>query len=197
MSMFSAGVSVQFGLAGADNSRASPDDAPWPAFRFHLEFVVASLATASDTSSQSASNASTPLVCQGAFSEVSGLEVTHEPKLIREGGLIYGGHQRPGNVNFSTIVLKRGMTSSRDLWTWFFTTVQGPVGGGGGPAWGQRLTVFVNVQGADGKTRLRWKIDRAMPVKFKASDLHGTGTELAIEELHLAHEGLTAEVVSA
>jgi phage tail-like protein len=129
----------------------------------------------------------TPLVCQGAFSEVSGLEATHEPKLIREGGLIYGGHQRPGNVNFATVVLKRGMTSSRDLWTWFFNTVQGSRG----PAWGERLTVFIKVQGTDGLTRLCWKLDRALPVKFRASDLHGAGTELAIEELHLAHEGLT------
>ncbi len=193
MTSFSAGVSVNFSLGGPDNSGGSKDEAPWPAFRFHLEFVRESLTTASSSSGQGGSNSAAPLVCQGAFSEVSGLEATHEPKLIREGGLIYGGHQRPGNVSFATVVLKRGMTSSRDLWTWFFNTVQGS----SGPAWGERLTVFINVQGTDGRTRLRWKIDRALPVKFRASDLHGAGTELAIEELHLAHEGLTAESVAA
>lgn len=193
MSGFSAGVSVNFSLGGPDNSGGSQDEAPWPAFRFHLEFVRESLTTASSSSSQGGSGSAAPLVCQGAFSEVSGLEATHEPKLIREGGLIYGGHQRPGNVSFATVVLKRGMTSSRDLWTWFFNTVQGS----NGPAWGERLTVFINVQGTDGRTRLRWKLDRALPVKFRASDLHGAGTELAIEELHLAHEGLTAEPVGA
>lgn len=192
MSGFSAGVSVNFSLGGPDNTVDSKDEAPWPAFRFHLEFVRESLTNASSASAQGGSGAATPLVCQGAFSEVSGLEATHEPKFIREGGLIYGGHQRPGHVSFATVVLKRGMTSSRDLWTWFFNTVQGR----NGPAWGERLTVFINVQGADGRTRLRWKLDRAMPVKFRASDLHGAGTELAIEELHLAHEGLSAESVS-
>ena len=87
------------------------------------------------------------------------------------------------------MVLKRGMTSSRDLWTWFYNAVQGS----SGPAWGERLTVFIKLQGADGRTRLCWKLDRAMPVKFRASDLHGAGTELAIEELHLAHEGLSVQ----
>lgn len=194
MSSFSAGVSLNFSLGGpGDGGGGAPvDEAPWPAFRFHLEFVRGSLTGAANASQDSGSGGATPLVCQGAFSEVSGLEATHEPKLIREGGLIYGGHQRPGNVSFATVVLKRGMTSSRDLWTWFFNTVQGS----SGPAWGERLTVFINVQGTDGRTRLRWKLDRALPVKFRASDLHGAGTELAIEELHLAHEGLTAEAVN-
>jgi phage tail-like protein len=189
---FSAGVSLNFSLGGPEAATGSPQvEAPWPAFRYHLEFIRVSLDGSAGGSGEGGSNAAAPLVCQGAFSEVSGLEATHEPRLIREGGRAYGGHQRPGNVNFATVVLKRGMTRSRDLWSWFFNTVEGTQG----PAWGERLTVHVNVQGADGRTRLRWTLARAMPVKFRASDLHGAGTELAIEELHLAHEGLSAELV--
>jgi phage tail-like protein len=186
MSGFSAGVSVNFSLGGPDTGNASKDEAPWSAFRFHLEFVRESLTSTSNSSSQGGSGSAAPMVCQGAFSEVTGLEATQEPKFIREGGLNYGGHQRPGQVTFATVVLKRGMTSSRDLWTWFFNTVQGS----SGPAWGERLTVYIKLQGADGRDVLCWQLDRAMPVKFRASDLHGAGTELAIEELHLAHEGL-------
>jgi phage tail-like protein len=189
MSGFPAGVGVNFSLGGPDTGSVSRDEAPWSAFRFHLEFVRESLASTSNSSSQGGSGSAAPMVCQGAFSDVSGLEATHEPKYIREGGLNYGGHQRPGQVSFATVVLKRGMTSSRDLWAWFYNTVQGS----SGPAWGERLTVFIKLQGADGRTRLCWKLDRAMPVKFRASDLHGAGTELAIEELHLAHEGLSVQ----
>jgi hypothetical protein len=29
-----------------------------------------------------------------------------------------------------------------------------------------------------------------MPVKFKAADLNARGSEVGVEELHLAHEGL-------
>ncbi len=189
MSSLSAGVNINFSLGGPDSGAGAQEEAPWPAFRFHLEFMRVAVAGGSSESSQGGTASASPLVCQGAFSEVSGLEATHEPKLIREGGLIYGGHQRPGNVSFATVVLKRGMTSSRDMWTWFFNTVQGS----NGPAWGERLTVLIKVQGTDGRTRLCWKLDRALPVKFRASDLHGAGTELAIEELHLAHEGLTVQ----
>ena len=38
---------------------------------------------------------------------------------------------------------------------------------------------------------LAWKLAQAMPIKFKAADLNGKGTDVAIEELHLAHEGLS------
>ena len=30
-----------------------------------------------------------------------------------------------------------------------------------------------------------------MPIKFKAADLNAKGTDVAIEELHMAHEGLS------
>jgi phage tail-like protein len=38
---------------------------------------------------------------------------------------------------------------------------------------------------------VRWRLARAMPIKFKAAELNARGTEVGIEELHLAHEGLT------
>jgi hypothetical protein len=30
-----------------------------------------------------------------------------------------------------------------------------------------------------------------MPIKFKAADMNAKGADVAIEELHLAHEGLS------
>lgn len=180
------GLSLSF---GSDNARPA-DEAPWPAFRFQLRFSRVPLAGTSSGAAGGGSAGGEVQPCQGAFSEVSGLEATHEPKLIREGGRVWGGHQRPGSVSFATVVLKRGMTGSRDLWTWFFASLQGTQG----PAWGERLDVVIEQLGADGRPRLRWTLARALPVKFKAADLHGAGTELAIEELHLVHEGLSAEL---
>ena len=42
---------------------------------------------------------------------------------------------------------------------------------------------------AAGVTVLTWGLKRALPVKFKAADLNGRGSEVGVEELHLAHEG--------
>jgi len=121
-------------------------------------------------------------VCSGAFSECTGLEASMEPKVIKSGGANYGATQRAGAVTFATVVLKRGMTRTRDLFTWFQL-----VGGG---AYAYRLSAEIAMQNGLGETVLTWGLDRCLPVKFKAADLNAKGNEIGIEELHLAHEGL-------
>jgi phage tail-like protein len=121
-------------------------------------------------------------LCSGAFSECTGLEATMEPKIIKSGGANYGPAQRAGQVSFATVVLRRGMTRTRDLWNWFQT-----VGGG---AYAYRLSAEIAMQNQAGEIVLTWGLDNCLPVKFKAADLNAKGTEVGIEELHLAHEGL-------
>jgi phage tail-like protein len=149
---------------------------PLHVFRFQVEFQEDSINTGA-----------TPrdvVLCSGAFAECSGLEATMEPKVIKEGGRNFGPIQRAGPVTFGTVILKRGMTTTRDLWRWFeLTTGQG--------AYAVRLTATVTMQNAAGQPVVRWRLKRAMPVKFKSADLNARGTEVGIEELHLAHEGLS------
>jgi len=121
-------------------------------------------------------------MCSGAFSECTGLEASMEPKVIKAGGANYGATQRAGQVSFATVVLKRGMTRTRDLFRWFQL-----VGGG---SYAYRLSAEIAVQNGLGETVLTWGLDRCLPVKFKAADLNAKGTDIGIEELHLAHEGL-------
>ena len=47
------------------------------------------------------------------------------------------------------------------------------------------------------EVKMGWKLRNAMPVKFKVGDLNAKGSEVAIEELHLVHEGLDMEGVVA
>lgn len=148
--------------------------APLHVFRFHVEFTR-------DALSGEPEGTRVPL-CSGAFSECTGLEATMEPKEIKAGGLNYGPAQRVGPVSFATVVLKRGMTSTRDLWSWFQL-----VSGG---AYAYRLSAEIQMQDGRGETVLTWVLRRALPVKFKAAELNARGTEVGIEELHLAHEGL-------
>ena len=122
-------------------------------------------------------------LCRGGFSECTGLEGTMEPKVIKEGGHNYGVHQRVGPVTFATVILKRGMTRNRDLWRWFETATWK-----GGYTY--RLTATITMFDVAGKGVLSWQLQRALPVKFKAADLNAKSTEIGIEELHLAHEGL-------
>lgn len=130
------------------------------------------------------------ILCGGAFSEVQGLELTMEPKAIREGGNNWGEHQRSGPTKFSTVILKRGVTSVNDLWSWFDLTTNGA-------NYGYRLrgeiTVHGDGAGTSGAAALTWTLTNALPVKFKGPDLSSTANQAAIEELHLVHEGLTLE----
>ncbi len=124
------------------------------------------------------------LLCQGKFSECTGLEATMEPKVIKEGGLNYGAHQRPGPVTFSTVILKRGFSSQSDLWTFFSSVTQSQ-------GFAQRLRTLITILNSNGEKQLTWQLDRALPIKFKAADLNAKSAEIGIEELHLAHEGLS------
>jgi phage tail-like protein len=133
-----------------------------------------------------------PLICLGAFSEVSGLEATMEPKVIKEGGRNYGAVQRAGPVTFATVVLKRGVSLTRDLWSWWALFSGGDGAVTGGYAAKNRTDVVVSM--INGRTAvLSWRLQNAMPIKFKTADLNARATEVAIEELHLAHEGLKVE----
>lgn len=105
-----------------------------------------------------------------------------EPKVIKVGGSNYGAVQRAGQVSFATVVLKRGMSETRDLWNWFQKVAAG--------GYASRMQVEIEMRDQADQTVVRWLLRRALPVKFKAADLNAKGNEIGIEELHLAHEGL-------
>ncbi len=130
------------------------------------------------------------LLCKGYFSEVSGLEMTMEPKAISEGGRNWGELQRVGQTRFSPIVLKRGVTDSTDLFNWFDAVTRGA-------NYDYRLDGTIAVKGAEvdssgvAQTILTWNLSGILATRFKSADLSSTASQVAIEELTLVHEGLT------
>ncbi len=152
---------------------------PLTGFRFYLAFTEHLLDSGKGEEVK---------ICRGAFSECSGLEATMEAKAIKEGGRNWGVAQRAGKVSFSTVVLKRGVTRATHLWRWFELVA--------GPAPAVRVDVDIQLvdrvgtPGKGAKVLLQWRLIDALPVKFKAPDLNATNGEVAIEELHLVHEGL-------
>ncbi len=148
---------------------------PLHVFRFQVDFVE-------DPFVSTGTPGGVPL-CSGAFAECTGLEATMEPKVIKEGGRNYGAAQRAGPVSFATVILKRGITTTRHLETWFkLLTLENK--------YAYRLAATITLFDTAGKGVLAWRLDKAMPVKFKVPDLNAKSTEVGIEELHLAHEGL-------
>jgi phage tail-like protein len=128
----------------------------------------------------------------GGFQEVSGLEVEMDVAEYQEGGRNDGVIRRVGRAKYQPLVCKRGMflpsggDAEPELWQWFTDVVVGvrPV---------RRYNGSVRVQDQSGETRATWRFVRALPAKIVGPQLNGKSGEIAIEELHLAHEGLLLE----
>lgn len=150
---------------------------PLQVFRFRVDFTQVSI--------NPGTTGQVVKICQGAFAECTGLEATTEVKAIKEGGRNYGVAQRAGNTTFATVVLKRGI-GMPDLFTTFNTVATG--------GFAVRLEVTITVFSPDGTGVMAWELENAMPIKYKFADLNAKGTEVGIEELHLAHEGLSVGV---
>lgn len=126
-------------------------------------------------------------LCRAEFSDCDGLEITMEPKTIREGG----NNNRPihliGPVSYGQLTLKRGMTKTFDLWDWFDQVLKKGQGG-------LRANGEIVMLGADRKTKqVSFKLTGCMPVKLRAPTLNAKEGQVAIEEMQLVYEMLTIE----
>lgn len=122
-----------------------------------------------------------------AFSEVSGLELTMEPVVLREGGYNYGVRQLLGKVSSPALVLKRGLTTDRAFWDWVERCTRG-----GYPL--PYVSGEILVYAPDRSTVARWAFHNGICTKVRSADLNASSASaVALEELHIAHEGLTRE----
>jgi phage tail-like protein len=122
-------------------------------------------------------------VCDAAFSDCDGLEMSMEVKTIREGGNNTRQHRLAGPVAYGQLTLKRGMTGTFHLWDWFRQVTIDPA---------LRADADVVVFGGDGRTVMAtFKLTGCVPLKLKAPALSAASGGIAIEEFQLAYETLT------
>jgi phage tail-like protein len=150
-----------------------------PTFRFEVK-----LFRSSSGSSWAGKNA----LGNGAFQECTGLEIEMDVQEYLEGGRNDGVVRRVGRAKYSNIVLKRGMLHqdgqvNDELWKWLQDIVSG------GPV--ARYDGIIEVKSRDGSMVVAtWGFLRGLPAKISGPQLNGKTGEIAIEELHIAHEGL-------
>lgn len=130
----------------------------------------------------------------GGFQECSGLELDTDLREYAEGASNDAVVRRLGRVKLAPIVLKRGMfTGSSDgyadtvMWRWLQGMVSGEL-----PL--PRYDGHVEVMDEQlWRVVARWSFDRGLPLKITGPALNAKTGEIAIEELHIAHEGLRME----
>jgi phage tail-like protein len=116
------------------------------------------------------------------FNEVSGLQADIEIQEYREGGVNEYVHKRAGPARYATnLILKRGIADSTELWSWFCDAMEGKI---------QRKSLDVILRDTEGTEQRRWTFQNAYPVKWTGPEFKAQSSEIAIESLELAHEGL-------
>lgn len=120
------------------------------------------------------------------FSEVSGLNIENKPIEYRDGvSPEFSKIKMPGMNEFGNITFKRGVfKDDNEFYLWFNTISLNKV---------ERRDLTLSLLNENHEPVVTWKIKNAFPVKVTSTDLKADGGEVAIEQLDVAHEGLTIE----
>ncbi|WP_414575571.1 phage tail protein [Anabaena sp. CCY 9402-a] len=136
----------------------------------------------------------------GYFMECQGFKTTQEvieisevtPQTWGKAGNANGRIVRtkiPGNITYSNIILRRGLTISMTIWNWLAAIQEGN--------WSEQRrdgSLVIYNQAAEEKFRLEFK--NAWPSSYIISDVKADGSEHEIEEIEVVVEELKRVKVS-
>jgi phage tail-like protein len=119
---------------------------------------------------------------EGFFKSVGGLKFETEVVPVSAGGANDTTFQLPGTTKWGNLVFKQGFTNSSALMTWRQKWLKGEMNRTGG--------TIIQLDTAL-KPAAQWDFVRGWPCKWEIGEFDASKSELAIETLEIAHEGLT------
>lgn len=142
-------------------------ETPWPVPKFHFK------ATIGDKG-------------EIAFQEVSGLDTEFDVIEYRAGNSVdFSTVKMPGLRKGSDVTLKKGMyKGDSSLYDYFNETKMNTIA---------RQTVTIQLLDEEHAPLFTWTLKNAFPMKVSGTDLNAQNSEVAVEEIVLAHEGLSFE----
>jgi phage tail-like protein len=152
------------------------EEYPFTTFNFLVQLTIANA---------SGLGLSSPL-CSSEFSECDGIEMTMEPKTVREGGNNTQQIHLVGPVTYGNLTLKRGMTPNLDLWRWFSLST-------GNTGRGTKASGVILMRDGAGNNTVRFMLTDCLPLKLKAPALNAKDGILAIEEMQITYSSFTVE----
>lgn len=117
------------------------------------------------------------------FMECTGLKSSCEVFEIEEGGMNGRSYKRPGRSKWENIVLRYASSASLRLLQWRDQFLQDD--------FSKRMDGSIALQNNKGEVVRRWSFKNAWPVSWEGPQLNSGSSELAIETLEIAHDGLT------
>ena len=122
----------------------------------------------------------------GFFTQVSGIgsetEVVQQKVVNSETGEAII-RQIPGRLTWTPVSLKRGVTSSIDIWEWRQMVVDGKIDEA-------RTNCSVIAYSQGNEEIARWNFENAWPSKVTGPDMDAGSTDYMIEDVTIVHEGV-------
>ena len=118
----------------------------------------------------------------GGFSEVTGFDASIDVMEYREGDMVQTPMKMPGLKKYGNITLRKGLADTTVLYDWITAGIEGVV---------ERKTLTITLLDQTESPVASWQIINAWPVKYTGPDFNATSSEVAIETLEVAHEGMT------
>ena len=118
----------------------------------------------------------------GGFSEASGFDASIDVIEYREGDMVQTPMKLPGLKKYGNITLKKGVADSMVMYEWMIAGVEGEV---------ERKTITITILDETETATASWQVINAWPAKYTAPDFNATSSEIAIESIEIAHEGMT------
>jgi phage tail-like protein len=120
-------------------------------------------------------------VAAGGFSECQGLEASMKVEEFSEGGNNGAVLKFPGRVSWGNLSLKRGVAADTRLWDWCYGFVQGR---------GKRRDGVIALLNSLHVPNTIWYFRRGLPLKYSGPQMNAAQSNVAIESIEIAHEGL-------
>jgi phage tail-like protein len=124
-------------------------------------------------------------ITQALFRECSGLDSESNIIEYKEAGK--NGQtiikKVPGELKWSNIVMKRGVTEVLELWEWRQQIEDGKVDDA-------RKNGSVVMYNQNNEEMARWNFEAGWPSKITGPQLNANNNDIAIEEITICHEGL-------
>lgn len=119
-----------------------------------------------------------------SFQEVSGLDIEAQIIEYRHGdNPVFSTIKMPGIVQSGNVTMKKGVfKSDNKFWDWYNQIKMNTI---------TRVPVTISLLDEAGEPTMVWTLTNAWPTKITSTDLSAEGNEVAVEEIEIAHEGLT------
>ena len=119
------------------------------------------------------------------FQSVAGLNVGIESDSLAEGGENRFQHQLPTRTSYGDLTLKRGLTTSSDLFNWFSSAAE--------TLEIHPLDVNITLLNDQHEPAMIWKIINAWPKKSSVGDFNAESSAIAIQTLELGYHTFRME----